>query len=284
MTITYNPAVLQLATTSPVTVAGVAVGLGFDLAYGNDATNGILTISEFSARAPLVSPGGVIAKIKFHVIGGYGEFSALHFTKVVIDEDLPPPPRATLDDGLLTVDCTGAENGTACDDRNACTQTDTCVNGLCVGGNPVSCDDNNPCTENSCNTSDGSCSYPAGNSGTECRPSAGQCDVAESCTGASGACPANGFQPNTTSCVGTSNGDACDGTDSCDGAGNCDDGYLASTSTCRPSAGQCDVAESCTGTSGACPANGFQPNTTSCVGTSNEIGRASCRERVYLRV
>ena len=255
MTITYNPAVLQLATTSPVTVAGVAVGLGFDLAYGNDATNGILTISEFSARAPLVSPGGVIAKIKFHVIGGYGEFSALHFTKVVIDEDLPPPPRATLDDGLLTVDCTGAENGTACDDRNACTQTDTCVNGLCVGGNPVSCDDNNPCTENSCNTSDGSCSYPAGNSGTECRPSAGQCDVAESCTGASGACPANGFQPNTTSCVGTSNGDTCDGTDSCNGSGACVDGYLAATTECRASAGQCDVAESCTGTSGACPAD-----------------------------
>src|SRR5207247_11104703 len=119
---------------------------------------------------------------------------------------------------------------------------------------------------------------------TECRPSAGQCDVAESCTGTSGACPANGFQSSTTTCVGTSNGGRCDGTDSCDGAGNCVDGYQPATTECRPSAGQCDVAESCTGTSGACPANGFQSSTTTCVGTSNggpcdgtDSGRAAGR-------
>src|SRR3989442_355202 len=66
-----------------------------------------------------------------------------------------------------------------------------------------------------------------------------------------------------------SNGGACDGTDSCDGAGHCVDGFKSATTTCRPSAGQCDVAESCTGTSGACPADGFASSSTSCTGTSN---------------
>jgi hypothetical protein len=89
---------------------------------------------------------------------------------------------------------------------------------------------------------------------TTCRESAGQCDVAESCTGSSGACPADGFQPATTACVGTSNGGDCDGTDSCIGGANtCVDGFLAGTTTCRESAGVCDPLESCTGSSGACP-------------------------------
>ena len=105
---------------------------------------------------------------------------------------------------------------------------------------------------------------------TICRASAGQCDVAESCTGSSVACPGDGFASATTACVGSSNGDACDGTDSCSGTANtCVDGFLASTTICRASAGQCDVAESCTGTSGACPGDGFASATTTCVGTSN---------------
>jgi hypothetical protein len=53
---------------------------------------------------------------------------------------------------------------------------------------------------------------------TICRASAGQCDVAESCTGSSGACPADLFQPLSTSCV--SDADACT-IEHCDGAGSC---------------------------------------------------------------
>src|SRR5206468_516295 len=134
--------------------------------------------------------------------------------------------------------CVGTSNNSPCDGTDSCNGAGVCVDGYLTAT-------------------------------TTCRPSAGQCDVAESCTGSSGSCPPNGFQPSTTACVGTSNGGACDGTDSCDGAGNCVDGYLTATTTCRPAAGACDVAESCTGTSGACPANGFQPSTTACVGTSN---------------
>src|SRR5262249_58691605 len=36
------------------------------------------------------------------------------------------------------------------------------------------------------------------------------------------------------------------------------------TFVCGPAAGVCDVAETCTGTSNACPANAFQPATTVC--------------------
>src|SRR5262249_22762624 len=114
---------------------------------------------------------------------------------------------------------------------------------------------------------------------TTCRASAGQCDVAESCTGTSGACPPDGFASSTTPCTGTSNGGACDGTDSCDGAGKCVDGFKPSTTTCRASAGQCDVAESCTRTSGACPPHGFASWTTPGTGTSKGgagDGTASC--------
>src|SRR5262245_48394068 len=76
-------------------------------------------------------------------------------------------------------------------------------------------------------------------------------------------------RPAGTSCTGTSNGGACDGTDSCDAAGHCVDGYQPATTICRAAAGQCDQAESCTGSSGACPADGFKPATTTCTGTSN---------------
>jgi hypothetical protein len=50
---------------------------------------------------------------------------------------------------------------------------------------------------------------------------AGDCDIAETCTGVSQVCPADAFKPSTT--------------------------------ICRPAASDCDVAEMCMGTSGVCP-------------------------------
>ncbi|HEV8200693.1 MAG TPA: hypothetical protein VGS03_11790, partial [Candidatus Polarisedimenticolia bacterium] len=153
--------------------------------------------------------------------------------------------------------CTGSTND--CPADGFAPSTTTC-NGTSTGG---ACDGTDSCDGN------GVCNDGFKSSTTSCRASAGQCDVAESCTGTSGACPADGFAPSTTTCTGTSNGGACDGTDSCDGNGACKDGYLTATTICRASAGQCDVAESCSGTSGACPDDGFQPETTTCTGTSN---------------
>lgn len=68
--------------------------------------------------------------------------------------------------------------------------------------------------------------------GTECRPAASACDVAETCDGSSAACPSDAVAPAGTEC--------------------------------RPAAGQCDMAETCDGASGACPADAFAPDDTAC--------------------
>src|SRR5207302_1396874 len=91
-------------------------------------------------------------------------------------------------------------------------------------------------------------------SGTVCRAAAGACDVAESCTGTSAACP-----PDTKStAVCRAAAGSCDLAESCDGlSADCPaDTFKPATVECRPAAGVCDVAESCDGTSAACPADG----------------------------
>src|SRR5207253_3191963 len=108
-------------------------------------------------------------------------------------------------------------------------------------------------------------------SSTVCRASAGQCDVAEDCPGRSGACPADSFESSSTLCTGGSQGGACDNdaADHCTGTSNvCVDVFKSSSTVCRASAGQCDVAENCPGTSGACPADSFQSSSTLCTGSS----------------
>jgi hypothetical protein len=64
-----------------------------------------------------------------------------------------------------------------------------------------------------------------------CRPAAGPCDLAESCTGSSATCPPD----------------------------------VKSTEVCRPGAHQCDAAENCDGVSNVCPPDLPAPNGTPCV-------------------
>ena len=135
----------------------------------------------------------------------------------------------------------------------------------------------------------------------ECRASAGDCDVAESCTGSSAACPVGRARaehdgvPRVGGCVRrggelhgrrrrVSGGRAraaharcavrrsgdCDVAESCtgDSAACPADAFQPSTVECRASAGACDVAEACTGTSATCPADGFADTSTVCTGVS----------------
>src|ERR1700675_787379 len=52
-------------------------------------------------------------------------------------------------------------NGTSCNDRNACTQTDTCQAGTCVGSKPIVCTASDQChTAGTCNPSTSVCSNP----------------------------------------------------------------------------------------------------------------------------
>ena len=51
--------------------------------------------------------------------------------------------------------CKHANNSTPCDDSNACTVTDTCSGGKCVGSGTPSCDDAKKCTTDSCEPNSG---------------------------------------------------------------------------------------------------------------------------------
>ena len=81
---------------------------------------------------------------------------------------------------------------------------------------PPITDDGFPCTQDIC--LGGIESHPAGNAGTECRASAGVCDIAESCDGSSVTCPVDGFASSAADC--TDDGEPCTD-DKCDGAGTC---------------------------------------------------------------
>src|SRR5439155_440589 len=118
-------------------------------------------------------------------------------------------------------------------------------------------DDGNVCTADVCNGTVGApaCTHPAGNAGTVCRASAGVCDPAETCTGASPACPADAKSPAGTVCRASAG--VCDIAETCDGTSNAcpADAFQPSSTVCRAAAGDCDAAETCTGSGATCPAD-----------------------------
>jgi len=77
-------------------------------------------------------------------------------------------------------------DGTTCDDNNACTQTDTCQSGVCVGSNPVTCSASMCQVAGTCNPSTGVCSSPTNaQDGSTCSDS-NACTVGDMCQ--SGVC------------------------------------------------------------------------------------------------
>jgi cysteine-rich repeat protein len=194
-----------------------------------------------------------------------------------------PASTACTSDGNVCTDdhcnaagaCVHPNNTAPCNDGLFCNGADTCSGGACAthAGNPCTggpicahtCNeaadncldpptstctsDGNPCTVDRCNGG-GTCIHPAGNAGTSCRASTGQCDVAETCTGTSTSCPADAHQPNGTPC---NDGDSCTSTDRCNA------GVCVGTGTTV-----CDPCEVCT-PSGGCilpSAPGCQPTPT----------------------
>src|SRR5207244_4111883 len=160
--------------------------------------------------------------------------------------------------------------------------------------------DGNPCTLDQCDGTSAACQHPAGNAGAECRASAGVCDVAETCTGTSTTCPADGFASSSTQCRASAG--ECDPAENCPGNGpNCPADAKSAAGTpctadrnpcrrdqcdgtsdacqhpagnagtvCRAAAGVCDVDESCTGSSTVCPADAFKPSSTVCRASAGE--------------
>jgi hypothetical protein len=264
-----------LGTSSSGLVASWSGGTVFIYWYSAGSYQGNLTTAASTLQAgdviEAVLDGGTIsAKRNGTVVASVANSTTLSSGRPGFETF---QAGAKLDDweaGVSTTgSCAGAPDGTPCTDSNACTLTDTCQAGICVG-TPLNCNDSNPCTVDTCNPSVGCVSTP-GNAGATCRASTGQCDVAETCTGSSSVCPADGFASAATACTGTSQAGACDNdaADHCSGTANtCLDQFQASSFTCRASAGQCDVAETCTGSSSVCPADGFASAATACTGAS----------------
>ncbi len=97
----------------------------------------------------------------------------------------------------------------------------------------------------------------------ECRPSAGQCDIAENCTGSSATCPGDSLEPTSTLCRAAI--DVCDAAEFCDGSVACPaDGVRTNGSVCRTASDLCDAVETCNGSTTTCPADGVKPALSVC--------------------
>ncbi len=152
-------------------------------------------------------------------------------------------------------------DGTACDDGNACTQTDVCQGGVCTGSNAVVCNASDAChVAGTCDPATGQCSNPNAANGTACNDgslctqvdtcqsgvctggspvvctASDACHTAGTCNAATGTC-SNPAAPNGTSCTDTN---ACTQGDTCQ-AGTCVGG---SALACGPGV-TCDPVMGC---------------------------------------
>lgn len=157
-------------------------------------------------------------------------------------------------------------NGTACDDGDACTQTDTCVDGICVGGDSVTCAAPNECQEaGACDPATGTCVNPFKANGTACDDGnactqtdmcvEGACVGSDPVTCTAQACHAAACDPATGLCVDTlkANGTACDDGNACTQRDICEAGTCLGTDpiTC-PGADACHLGGTCDPATGTC--------------------------------
>jgi len=120
--------------------------------------------------------------------------------------------------------------------------------------------DSNPCTRDVCDGA-GACTHPAGNAGTPCRDSTGECDPQETCDGATDQCPDDAKKAADEAC--SDDGAACT-RDVCDGQGACTHPLQPATFVCRESTDECDLEESCDGATDECPADAKKDEGTAC--------------------
>jgi pimeloyl-ACP methyl ester carboxylesterase len=232
-------------------VAGSTDATG-GVTLGNDAQLKSLVLSRASVRTGdrLLASGAIAAR---NVAIG-------HESNFAFDTGFNCNSDAACDDAnvcttSLCVDgrCenTHVANGSSCSDGNACTQTDTCQSGACVGSDPVVCTASDQCHDaGTCDTSTGVCSDPAKPDGTPCDDS-NSCSSGETCSG--GECV--GDVPQI--CEGGSGcGSApCTALLSCTTSPECDDSEPCTTELCNSSTCAYTVDPTCT----ECPIH-WQPS------------------------
>ena len=104
-----------------------------------------------------------------------------------------------------------------------------------------------------------------------------QCDLG-SANGAFGTCCSTScqFRSNSTTCRNSAG--VCDPAENCTGSSaTCPADILSGTSTvCRAAAGECDLAENCTGSGAACPGDTKKSNGTACTSDGNPCTLDQC--------
>lgn len=170
----------------------------------------------------------------------------------------------------VTGACSNPERAknSSCNDGNACTATDTCQAGACVGAGQVSCSALDQChVAGVCAAATGICSKPSKPDGVQCNdanpctsgdacqagvctpasqvtcPASNSCHSAGTCDSTTGKC-SDPVKPNGTSC---NDGSVCKGPDTCVGgtctgaAITCDDKVACTTDSCSEQLGGCTV-------------------------------------------
>jgi hypothetical protein len=185
-------------------------------------------------------------------------------------------------------------------DGAACTRDDRCVSGFCVEG--VCCDtacggdvatDCQECGSGTCSVRAAGvgCGAPSAGAcdpadacdgasplcldvrlvaGTPCRMAGGACDRTEVCDGTSAACPGDVREPAGVVC--RSARDLCDVDERCDGAGTtCPPDAVAPLGVvCRSAIGACDAEDRCDGATATCT-NTFQPASVVCDPVATDV-------------
>ena len=156
------------------------------------------------------------------------------------------------------------DNGTLCDDGNACTKNDVCAAGVC-GGTAYSCDDGLDCTADSCK-GDGTCSHTV---------TAGNCLVDRACYGAGTTSPTNQCQQCTPGTSQTAwspknNGNACNDGNACTQTDSCQGGACTGSNLVK-----CSASDQCHDVGECNPSNGLCGNPAKADGTSCDDGNAS---------
>ncbi len=155
-------------------------------------------------------------------------------------------------------------DGRGCDDGAFCTLGETCLDGICAGGESNLCADGNSCTEDRCNAAAGLCENPTKADGTACEDGS-FCTAGDRCQG--GACVPGIANPcfDANPCTDNScdeEADACSfpctaaGT-LCDPAGNTE---VTCDGACHPAVEICPFG--CNAALTAC--NACVPGTVSC--------------------
>ena len=192
--------------------------------------------------------------------GGGNVCQAGACTTCVAGQSCPLPGKPcragilTCSAGIASCTDNGAGNeGGTCDDGNACTKTDKCQNGQCVGSNPVTCTASDQChVAGTCNPSTGVCSNPTGNEGGACTDPSTPCLIGKTC--ASGVCSGG----TTKSCPAS---DLCHDPGTCDpSTGNCSNPVKTCTPTNQCYQAGCNPSTGCTNT--------VLPNNPPCVDTN----------------